>query len=757
MITQEKRTFAAERLEKVAGLWLAGLALVFLAPWAYGQAASPSEPAPAQLSGANTHVNVDEVSLDLVVHDKSHKQVLDLKPEDIAVTDDGTPVKLTGFHLVNGEAGNDQLVTLVFDRFEGPTAKSVEGMAEKIVRMFPAKGFSFAVLDYSGRLRLIQGFTDDRQVVEQAVSTVTASKAVRLESTATQDVSIVNDKAEEDRSKAASEAEKNLISIATTGMDSKGTHVSVKDRARWQTLLAALEDSQRIVQDQHAYLSLAGLMALTHSQQELTERKSLVYFTQNYQMDKAIREYLHTIAGAANRAGVSVYVVDMNSLNTGPQGQTDLANAMLNGGAPYDPAAVSTGGGPGTVPLQQASASGLATTYVGRATDFMMGSNADKNPLGDTRSPMAQLATATGGAYIDALSTVKKPLDQMFEDMTTYYQATYIPPFQDYDGKFRPIAVKPLRAGLVVETKTGYLALPPGAEGDIRPFEVPLMKILGQAELPSALKFHAAILKFGELPDGNANTFAVEVPIAALEAQKDAKTGALSEHVSIVAQIKDKNGTVVEHYGEDITKHDTLNTAQEAKTGVIEFQRHFMSVPGQYSLEVAVLDNDNGAASGQRIDFEIPGTPASPSLSDMVLVRQMDPFNPLADPLEPLRYESVKVTPNLAGAASGDGKSLSLFFILHSDPKATEPPTLEMQVFHDGKPGRRTSLPLKKVGNGAAIPYLATFKDGSLAPGHYEVMARITQSGRSSENEILFSVESSQSAATLGIKRTTPQ
>jgi hypothetical protein len=73
-----------------------------------------------------------------------------------------------------------------------------------------------------------------------------------------------------------------------------------------------------------------------------------------------------------------------------------------------------------------------------------------------------------------------------------------------------------------------------------------------------------------------------------------------------------------------------------------------------------------------------------------------------------------------------------------------------MQVFHDGKPGHRTQLPMKNVGTvpGAAIPYLATFKEGSLGPGHYEVLARVTQAGRSAENELLFSVAGSPSTAT---------
>ena len=48
--------------------------------------------------------NVNEVTLDLVVKDKKHKPVLDLKPEDFVVTDNDVPVKLTAFRLVNGNA-----------------------------------------------------------------------------------------------------------------------------------------------------------------------------------------------------------------------------------------------------------------------------------------------------------------------------------------------------------------------------------------------------------------------------------------------------------------------------------------------------------------------------------------------------------------------------------------------------------------------------------------------------------------------------
>jgi hypothetical protein len=70
-------------------------------------AQSPAQPpahAPAQpaIQMPSVTTNVDEVSLDLVVHDKHHKLITDLKSEDFVVTDNGAPVKLNDFRLVRG-------------------------------------------------------------------------------------------------------------------------------------------------------------------------------------------------------------------------------------------------------------------------------------------------------------------------------------------------------------------------------------------------------------------------------------------------------------------------------------------------------------------------------------------------------------------------------------------------------------------------------------------------------------------------------
>src|SRR5258708_14967216 len=133
---------------------------------------------------------------------------------------------------------------------------------------------------------------------------------------------------------------------------------------------------------------------------------------------------------------------------------------------------------------------------------------------------MADMAENTGGGYIDAQNSLKRPLEQMVEDLTTYYQASYIPPIKEYDGSFRTIGVKALRKDLRVQSKSGYYAVAPGAEAGTRPFEVPLLKILGGAQIPTDFKFRAAVLKFGRMPDGNTDTLAVDVPISALDTKE---------------------------------------------------------------------------------------------------------------------------------------------------------------------------------------------------------------------------------------------
>ncbi|MGD0628908.1 MAG: VWA domain-containing protein [Terracidiphilus sp.] len=718
-----------------------------------------------QAAGISTNVN--EVSLDLVVHDKKHNAILDLKPDDLTVTDDGVPVKLTGFRLVDREtaASRGHLITLLFDHIQGPTAKSTRIIAQKILSVLPSAGYSFSVLQFQDRLRLIQDFTEDRQAVTQAVNVVTESHPIVATSSITLSVNIINDHtAEEARSKSAAEAEKNLIAVTQTGVDAAGRHVDAKERARAQTLATALRDSQSILQEQRGKLQLAGLLALVKSQQGIGDRKALIYFTLNRQLDPASKKLLATISDAAARAGVTIYTIDMDAV--GNAATSDNANANLNAKAPVSipqqasgippeliPQGPPPGAGPGYTPQNGGFGSGgytwSAQDDIRVMTDFMRNGPEDlTNPFADTKSPMAAFSKATGGAYIDGQGSTKKPLEQMAQDLDTYYQASYVPPITEYDGKFRTIAVKTLRVGLNIQTKTGYFALAADADAGIQPFEGPLLKSFSERELPTALKFHAAVLRFGDLPDGNANSLVVEVPLSELETKPDPGLRLSSAHVSIVAQVKDESGIVVEHASQDITRRGAKETLAHDPLATVSLNRHFTTVPGKYTLEVAVLDQNSGKAGARRSQFEIPEQPGKISLSDMVLVRGMTGSNEdHDDPQEPLRYQHQKVSPNVTGELPSDAHDASMFFILHPDPASSEPMTLEMEMIRNGKSGTRKPL-LHVDGVQAPMAYLASIKSRGLLPGDYEVKAYLTQGSQTAEQSNSFHVGASQGTET---------
>ena len=185
-----------------------------------GQTATPQAAAsPAIVS------TVDEVNLDMVVHDKQNKPVLDLKPE-VTVTDLGPAIRLSDLRLVTGASRAQHLVTLVLDRLHPSGAKNAHDIAAKILRMIPENGFAFSVLAVGGRLMRFQAFTSDRVALGKAIALAT-------------------ERTEPTNEDGAALPEKNLISVAQTGTDSYGTEVSAEERDVVRMTLASLEESAR--------------------------------------------------------------------------------------------------------------------------------------------------------------------------------------------------------------------------------------------------------------------------------------------------------------------------------------------------------------------------------------------------------------------------------------------------------------------------------------------------------------------------------
>ncbi len=691
------------------------LLYAFISLGTRGLAQTTAEPAAAEAPTITSNSN--EVSLDIIVRGRKNKPVLDLKPEDLAVADNGVPVKISSLRLVDGQSDIERLITLVFDQLDNSAANNARNIAGKLLKTVPETGFSFAVLGVDGRLKLFQEFTSDRAALTKAITAATDQIPASA--------------------KQSADAEKRLIAASESGADASGAALSLRDKRMVKVTLATLQESQRIVQDQHMAASLAGLLALARTERQIDGRKIVVYFSQSMHADVNTNDVLLSIIGSANRSGVSIYSIDANAVNPlSGQGLVatialgNMASAMAQ--APASPQFdLSTG-----TPVSQGVVTPGLSSEIGDRLDRSLNAG-----LSGHTEPLAFLAESTGGGYMTANDNVQKPLKRMLEDLTTYYQVTYVPPIQQYDGRFRTVAVKPVHEKLKIQARAGYFALPPGSGGSsIRPFEAPLLSALAEPVLPSNINYRSSVLRLGELPDGNANELVVEVPLSEVDLKEDVNTKLFNLHVAISAQIKNKEGAVIEHFSEDIPRHGAMETEADTRSQFITMQRHFIAPPGEYVMETAVMDRNNGKLSAQRSDFTIPPKPGGAYLSDLAMVRRTDPFTWEADPTEPMRYQNGKIIPNLSGSVAPDAKEVSFFLMIHPDPNVLEVARLEMQVSRNGESLAKMPLPLRATSGLGAIPYMASIQSKSLPPGNYQISTILTQGGSTTERSFSLRV-----------------
>lgn len=681
------------------------------APPSVAGSAQPQPSAPTISTAA------DEVSLDLVVRTKRGKPILDVKPSDLAVTDNGAPVTLSDLHLVTGVSQSQRLISLVFDRLDPGAAKNAREIADKILKAIPDKGYSYAVLQMNGRLRILQSWTEQHDAVEQAIAAATAR--------------------DQTASAGFTPAEKQILAAA----QDESLSADFADRARAKILLSALEESQRILEDQHAYPALSALLALTRAQRQITGRKLILYFAQGLNADSDARDTIRSLVGQANRAGVTICAIDTAVLNQQMGDQMMGAMAMASQGPG---AAISSANALGATGYGR----GQSGPPIGQVMDAAQNmASFEFNSMDEYQSPLTKLADGTGGVYIRAGASLKRPLRELHDELTTYYEAAYVPNIKDYNGAFRPIVIRPLRKDMVVSSRSGYFAIPPENGSGIRPFEVPLLNILSGEHLPSDLAFRASILHLGQLPDGNSGELTVAVPVTSLQIHDDGNTHMSSVHVTIVALIKNDKGAVVQRFSQDTPLHEAPDLLHKGDDNIVTMQRHFTADPGTYTLETAVLDRFSNKAGAQRTTFTIAPVPRGPALSDLALVRKVQPLHAETASFEPMRYLNGRILPDLTDELPEDTRGFSVFFIVHPVPGASQP-QLSMQIARNGDVLAKMPLALQKPsGLGNAIPYLGTVQGHAFPPGNYTVIAVLNQDGQTATSSTSFKVEGTIAAS----------
>lgn len=697
-------------------------AVALLAPWnpAGAQAQPKTAPPPAIV------VDVDEVVVDLIVRDRRGRLVKDLKPDEIEILEDGAPQQIRSLRLIEGPQAvleNQQrvtldplrqlrLVSLVFERLGPEAMRLSRDAANHLVAKETDPNVYFAVFRVDPALRVLQAFTRDKGLLKKAIERATSGVATNL-------------RQERDEGRQASEQIR-AADAARAGQQPAAGQAPDGANFAEQAMQRALRNMEvfleQTAREQQGSLSLTSLLALVKGQQGLAGRKTAIYFTEWLVVDEAQDQMYQTLLGEANRTNFSFYTVDAKGLTTWSQSSPSIDTLKSVNQLP----------------------SGLENTATKTAETSEGMRRTDRQVAATRNNPQAwlqSLASSTGGFLIADTNDLRRPMERIVEDIYAYYEATYKPQNRDFDGKYRQLAVRVKREGLVAQSRVGYFALPPEFRDVLFPWEVPILKALALQKLPRDVEYRSAAFRFGRQGSLVKTVAAVEVPLKNLEAKKDEQRKTFAMHFSVLGLVRDAQGQIVRKFQRDFPLVRELDKLENYRAGNFTFSEPFELAPGRYTLESAVMDWMSGRMGAKRAAV-IAAPLEGVSLSSLALIRRVEPTEGPDDGANPFRFEKGRVVPDLDGRiAAGPDAQISIYCVIQAVPGGARP-SLVMEFSRDGQVLGKGEAPLPDPGKDGRIPYIAQIPASGWPAGQYEVRALLIDGGRqAAEERLSFVIE----------------
>lgn len=453
--------------------------------------------------------------------------------------------------------------------------------------------------------------------------------------------------------------------------------------AEMESRAAELEREQR------GAAAFNGLLSMVLGLRQLEGRKNAILFSEGIPGSGALAR---TVIAQANRNNVAFYTVDARGLRAGALAET----------------------GPGLPPAAAARA-----------------------PL------LEELAAETGGLAVADTNDLRGPLRQAAEDAAAYYLASYAPRNTNWDGRFRRLELRVKRAGVTVQARSGYFALPPGMQALLFPHEVPLLRALSTNPMPRQVNYRAGMFRFGPAPQGKVQcVFQIEIPIRELSVRRNDAAGTYDLHASFLVFVKDSEGRAVRKATRDVPFSGPIDKLPAFQAGDFIYNDHFPLPPGRYVMESAVADRLGERVGTKRVAFLVPAVKEEDlALSSLVLVKRVEP-NPPEEVRygegddrgpNPLRFSGGMVTPALDSTVR---ERLGVYFSLHAPPGAR--PSAVIEILQDGGVVSRADAELTEEQDrftGFAVAPL-----GQAPPGDYEVRVTATAGGRTVTGQRGFTV-----------------
>ena len=689
----------------------------------------------------------ESVVLDLVVRDGDGRPVEDLREDEIEVYENGGRQQIISFRFVGGDrfgaergpstADQDvpsteqlasqvrfdpfrhvSLVTMVFERLPDTARHMARQAALHFIDTGMQDNMLVAVFAIDNRLYLLEHFTNDREALRRAVTKATSGAYGIFDSQST-------DAIQGQMQEISNRLKKDQLIDSILGTSSFTPDLQDMQEIELEEItMNVLRQAERMMLYQRGHQTVTALLALVEEAGRLSGRKTLMLFSAGVQVPHSVVGRYRTLISQANRSNVSIYTVDARGLTTEEimsDSKYMLAQAV------------------------QASRNQMLTGLGRMVTrdEAMIDEYAESSIRMNKYGTLDNLARSTGGFFVSGTNDPTRLVDRISEDIRSHYEVAYAPSNLEYDGRFREITVRVTRPGVRVQSRSGYFALPPGAQSPYQPYEVPMLVALNSGSLPRDFDYRSRILRFDREEEQVRHVIVVEVPFLTFHFEEDKEEGLYTTRFSILVLVKDENDRIVGRYAQDYPLQGPLDKVDLLKAGSVVFMREEFFPPGRYTVESAVVDQLTRRTSTRKSRLVVEAPSRDLAMSSVSIVRRVDPLSAGVAPKDPFRYQDGRIVPTLAGSIVPDPESgVGVFCVLYPAEAKGEAPRLILDVLQDGQVLASGTPPLPPPDPDGAIRFAGTVPVADLPPGSYEVRAYAVQGGSVVKEHAFFSLGS---------------
>lgn len=684
-------------------------------------------------------VRSNEVRLDVVVKDKKGRQIKDLKLADFEVLEDGIPQKVESFRFVSREPGTatpetkdnntsptaattaparrstPAVTALVFDRLS-PEARS---LARKAGLAYAGEGMAngafTGVFGIDQSLRTLQTFTDDSQLIKEAVERATgaatstyASGGVKMRENTDRSLVLDQQIASSISSATAAGAAQNSSAAAAAG-EAAGQAAAQQMLLQMQNQM--LDHYERLERDQEGFATINSLLAVISPMQNLPGRKTIIFFSEGLKLPPTVMQKFPAVINAANRANVSIYSIDAAGLRIN-SGTLEAAQE-----------------------LKSIAAAGMATQASGNDRGgngpYMRALERNEDLMRfDPRSGLGSLSDQTGGFLIHDTNDLTAGLRRIDDDMNGYYFLTYVPQNKEYDGRFRRINVKVARSNVEVQSRQGYYAVEAAGQLPMLDYEAPAIAAARNwksGATPNLL--YSTALSY-PAPGQNGLTLILgEAQLAAFKFAPSNDNKTYNTDFSIVALVRDASDQIVQKLSHHYTLNGAIGDLDKAKKGNVLFYREAQLPPGKYRVQLIAYDASTGGVSVSATPLEIANVDETkPRLSSVAVLKRAERLTPEEQKRDqPLRFGELLVYPNLGEQVDRNvAKQLAYFFTAWPPKGATKPMQVTLEILQNNRPVGKTSGELPPADERGQIKYASAFPLDKFQPGTFELKVTVS-------------------------------